>query len=300
MRLTRQIDFGVEGLESRILLSATPMDGVGVERLFDRAAEIPVWEVEMTAPVPALSAEEYQGEGLYEGAAGDLAIFAQLREQVVFIAPGAGEQFETPSVDGAKVITLDAGANALDQILAYLRDAGEVSAIHLLTHGGPGAIILGPDQVLTLETFDSFVAALTEIASHVSEGGDLLVYGCDVASSEAGVSLLHRMAEVTGLNVAASDDATGNAASADWDFEVVIGDPAEASLAIAAAIALQVPASFTLAAPAISGQGSQQVWDGVNARPRSRRTSTFLRLPRSRVPQSTSVPATRAARIDWA
>ena len=57
------------------------------------------------------------------------------------------------------------------------------------------------------------------------EGGDLLLYGCDLASTEAGEELLDIVQRNTHLDVAASNNLTGNIAQgADWDLEIQRGN----------------------------------------------------------------------------
>jgi hypothetical protein len=47
-----------------------------------------------------------------------------------------------------------------------------------------------------------------------------LLYGCDFAASESARNTVRNLAQLTGADVAASIDATGNAnLQANWDFE---------------------------------------------------------------------------------
>ena len=58
----------------------------------------------------------------------------------------------------------------------------------------------------------------------ISIGADFLFYGCNLAGSADGRALVDNIAGLTGTDVAASDDLTGNAAlGGDWDFEYVAG-----------------------------------------------------------------------------
>ena len=53
----------------------------------------------------------------------------------------------------------------------------------------------------------------------------MLIYGCDVASNEAGRSLLTLLGNMTGLDVAASVDDTGHASfGGDWELEFTTGN----------------------------------------------------------------------------
>lgn len=50
---------------------------------------------------------------------------------------------------------------------------------------------------------------LRRIGSALTEDGDILLYGCNVAEGNAGVNFIGRLAQVTGADIAASIDATG-------------------------------------------------------------------------------------------
>ena len=97
---SRKLDFSVEGLEPRILLSATPTDGSALDRVFNTGPEIPVWQVEMTEQV-ADSATATVEESIFSG--GDELLFQQAAErQVVFLTPDAASAaLENPDRDGA-------------------------------------------------------------------------------------------------------------------------------------------------------------------------------------------------------
>jgi len=54
--------------------------------------------------------------------------------------------------------------------------------------------------------------------------GDILFYGCDLAATAQGQSLMQAVARLTGADVAASEDPTGAAAKGgDWDLEFNTG-----------------------------------------------------------------------------
>ena len=66
--------------------------------------------------------------------------------------------------------------------------------------------------------------ALQQIGASLTVGGDILLYGCNVAESATGLRFINRLAHFTGADVAASDDTTGNAAlGGDWQLEAATG-----------------------------------------------------------------------------
>ena len=122
----------------------------------------------------------------------------------------------------ADVLQLRSGGNALDQINAYLDGKSDVSyaAIHIVSHGNDRSFTLSGesiDSAFLAENRDAFA----EIGSHLTDNGDILLYGCDLASTAEGRALAADLAEITGADVAASDDTTG--AAGDWDLEFTVG-----------------------------------------------------------------------------
>jgi len=54
---------------------------------------------------------------------------------------------------------------------------------------------------------------------------DLLIYGCNLAGSSDGTDLVNSLSDITGADIAASDDVTGNdILGGDWDLEYQTGD----------------------------------------------------------------------------
>jgi Domain of unknown function (DUF4347)/FG-GAP-like repeat len=113
-------------------------------------------------------------------------------------------------------------------VLAGRRD---LSAIHIVSHGSAGDLLLGRSGV-NQGNLGEYEAALVGWRSALTEDADILLYGCEVGQGSAGLAFVQRLAEVTGADVAASDDLTGNAAlGGDWILEVNIGE-IESSLAV--------------------------------------------------------------------
>ncbi|RCN75399.1 DUF4347 domain-containing protein, partial [Enterococcus faecium] len=79
-----------------------------------------------------------------------------------------------------------------------------------MSHGGPGPLQLG-DGTFDLHGLDARADALALIGDSLSEQGDLLLYGCDVAAGEAGKAFIDALSAATGADVAASVDTTGPA-----------------------------------------------------------------------------------------
>ena len=62
-------------------------------------------------------------------------------------------------------------------------------------------------------------------SDHLTQDADILFYGCDLASTAEGMALVDDVAQLTGADIASSDDVTGHEdLGGDWDFEYLVGD----------------------------------------------------------------------------
>ncbi len=91
-----------------------------------------------------------------------------------------------------------------------------IDAVHIIGHGSLGQIAFGT-AVLNSDTLNSYENILQEIGTSLSENGDILFYGCNVAADQSGEILIKQIADITDADVAASDDITGK--GGDWDLE---------------------------------------------------------------------------------
>lgn len=124
---------------------------------------------------------------------------------------------------GAEIHILDAARDGVLQIAEVLSTFNELDAIHVLSHGATGSIQLG-SATLCKATLAAYESALQEIGHSLSDSGDLLIYGCNVAQGEDGKSFVAALALATGADIAASDDLTGNVKlGGDWDLETHTG-----------------------------------------------------------------------------
>lgn len=69
----------------------------------------------------------------------------------------------------------------------------------------------GHGDALDEETLHSRRVEQETISRSLSDEGDLLLYGCNVAQGQTGIDFIGKLAQATGADVAASDDLTGNA-----------------------------------------------------------------------------------------
>ena len=127
---------------------------------------------------------------------------------------------------GVKVVILNPDANGVQQIADYLRqhDIQNLNAISIVADGTDGELQLG-NTLLSAGDIAASQEQLAAIGAALKPGGDLLVYGCDVARNGAGDAFLRQLSQATGVaNIAASSHLVGAAADGgDWDLNVNVG-----------------------------------------------------------------------------
>ncbi|WP_204103914.1 MULTISPECIES: DUF4347 domain-containing protein, partial [Spirulina sp. CCY15215] len=128
---------------------------------------------------------------------------------------GTISQVVTHQENGIDVIT-----ETLTEIAAQ---GGKVSAVHLLNEGNEGEFWLG-NAYVSNETIAQYQAQLQQWGIALTEEADILLYSCFTALGETGTRLINDLAGLTGADVAASTNLTGNAAlGGDWNLEVQTG-----------------------------------------------------------------------------
>lgn len=120
---------------------------------------------------------------------------------------------------GMEIIRIS-GDGGMEQIAQKLEGRENIGALHLFSHGSEGQVYLGGD-ILSSDTLDEHNRALTAIKHSLSEEGDILLYGCDVAQGDGGQRFIEKLALLSSADVAASDDKTG--VSGNWALESYAG-----------------------------------------------------------------------------
>jgi uncharacterized repeat protein (TIGR01451 family) len=112
------------------------------------------------------------------------------------------------------------GVAALGQILSRYRGW---DALHIISHGAPGQLHLG-NTILSAANLDRYADSLRDWSTALNSDADILFYGCDLAGDTAGKQLIEQIAELTGADVAASEDTTGHVdLGGNWELEYAVG-----------------------------------------------------------------------------
>ncbi|MFL1495603.1 Ig-like domain-containing protein, partial [Pseudomonas antarctica] len=121
---------------------------------------------------------------------------------------------------GTQVVKLNATQDGLQQIADYLDQHQGVSSVQIIAHGNAGDLWLG-NSYLSADNVAQRSAILGEIGKDMNVGGDILIYGCYTAEGDRGLNFVDSLAQLTGRDVAASNNRTG--VGGDWDLEIATG-----------------------------------------------------------------------------
>jgi hypothetical protein len=152
--------------------------------------------------------------------------FHSTRSAIVFIDGGVEDPQTLADAaadvlpDDAQIHILDGDSDGFAQINDILQNHDRVDEIHIFGHGTAGEARLGTAS-LSLETLTTHSDTLAVLKDTLTEDGDLLLYGCNIAAGEDGRTFIEELAELTAADIAASDDLTG--AGGDWELEVATG-----------------------------------------------------------------------------
>ena len=146
-------------------------------------------------------------------------------KEIVFVDAGVTDwqKLVANAKPGLEVVVLDPTRDGLTQIAETLAGRSGLDAIHVISHGGDGKLILGGKDV-DQTALAAHQGDLQKIGQALSTNGDILLYGCDIAKGTAGAAFVDAVAKATSADVAASTDATGSAVKrGDWDLEYAAG-----------------------------------------------------------------------------
>ncbi|MEM8671871.1 MAG: DUF4347 domain-containing protein, partial [Planctomycetota bacterium] len=249
-------------LEDRILLSGEGIDGVDIgpapdpalteALLADFAPDGEALDLNQQTPGSSNVPNEH-ADALLIDPSEPLSLIDPLKPlEVVFIDANVDDA--QTLIDGVRsqgdsetqwlIVELSGDQNGIEQISRTLNQLSGVDAIHLVSHGDGQGIQLGQTH-LDLQTANAYAGQIANWGNALDSHGDLLVYGCDLARTEAGQDLLETLAALCDCDIAASDDVTGHSSlGGDWELEFVRGD-------IEAGVAFH--------------SGAQQAWHGALA-----------------------------------
>lgn len=156
-------------------------------------------------------------------AEGESSAVAKTEIAIVDTGINGYEQIVSSLPEGIEVILIDGDEDGFLQLGLALDGRSDIDAIHFFGHGRVGEVHIG-SSVLNSDSIAAYSDELMSLGSVLSEDGDLLFYGCDVAADDSGQALVIGIANLTSADVTASVDTTGNLSEgADWELEYAVG-----------------------------------------------------------------------------
>ncbi|MDB9511191.1 DUF4347 domain-containing protein [Kamptonema animale CS-326] len=148
-----------------------------------------------------------------------------MNKQIIFVDDSVKDyQSLISGINGAEIAILNDKSSGIEQITAALANKKDIEALHILSHGSPGNLQIGAEG-LNGNNIENFSTQLKQWGKALTEKGEILLYGCDVAAGETGLQFIQNLYQLTGADIAASNNKTGNKAlGGDWELEVKIGN----------------------------------------------------------------------------
>jgi filamentous hemagglutinin family protein len=125
-----------------------------------------------------------------------------------------------PGHDLFLVNRTDSGVEKVNQVVAR---SGAVPRIDIVGDGNAGQIWFGRDFI-TLDTLPQYEAQIAQWGQGLTGNREIFLYACNLAASQAGIELVHRIGELSNGRVGASTDVTGHGKyGGNWQFEYSTG-----------------------------------------------------------------------------
>ncbi|MGH9369029.1 MAG: DUF4347 domain-containing protein, partial [Thermoanaerobaculia bacterium] len=220
----------LEELESRLLLSAD-LNPLATDALLAAPSTLPAEFRSLTdvgKPSVVTSAAVAPIHRSNELVFVDTAVpeYQKLVEDMRAAAVAEGRNLE--------FVLIEQGRDGIRKITDTLAQKSDLDAVHIISHSDAGNLQLGA-AVLDFDALVKRAGAIKKWGDALTENGDILIYGCDLAATQEGKSLVEALSRLTGADVAASEDRTGAAAKGgDWDLEFKSG-AIETGLGVSAA-----------------------------------------------------------------
>lgn len=147
------------------------------------------------------------------------------KSEIIFIDTGVEnyQQIVASINPFAEMVLLNANHDGVAQISQILSKRQNISTVHIVSHGDDAKLQLGTTS-LTNNNLGQYARQIQGWGSSLTDAADILIYGCDVVRSEDGKEFVRQFSQLTGADIAASDDLTGSETlGGDWQLEYSIG-----------------------------------------------------------------------------
>ena len=123
---------------------------------------------------------------------------------------------------GTATYILESQPDAIEQITTLLAQHQGIEALHIITHGRSGKIYLGTTE-LNSSNIENYSQQLQQWRNSLTTNASIILYGCNVAAGKSGHLFLTQLHQLTGANIAANSQTTGNSKlGGNWDIPQLI------------------------------------------------------------------------------
>jgi Domain of unknown function (DUF4347)/Domain of unknown function (DUF4082) len=120
-------------------------------------------------------------------------------------------------------ILLDPTQDGIEQITQTLSRYQGLTGIEIISHGNTAQVQLGKNA-LDASSLSQYANKLQQWTNSFAPDADILFYGCNIAADAAGQAFVKELGSLTGADIAASTNLTGNVAKGgDWNLEYTTG-----------------------------------------------------------------------------
>ncbi|RIQ72582.1 DUF4347 domain-containing protein, partial [Bordetella avium] len=200
--------------------------GLSVAGYTTQSAQTPVRQIIFVDP--SIDNAEQMVQGLYSLLSGKTEGLGGLATPT-----GEGPQLQVLRSHDTEIIVLDGRYDGVDQITQVLAQHKDLAALQIMSHGSAGSLSLGSAS-LGEGGLDAYKNQLRAWGDAMAEGGDILLYGCNVAAGRGGVKFIDSLSAITRADVAAATHSVGSAAlGGDWLLDYRHGSIEATTLTVA-------------------------------------------------------------------
>ncbi|MEG4558192.1 DUF4347 domain-containing protein, partial [Microcoleus sp. F6_C1] len=123
-----------------------------------------------------------------------------------------------------EVILLDRTRNGIEQIAEIAASRHSLNSIQIVAHGASASVEIGSTK-LNIHNIETYSSQLQQWGKALKETGSILLLSCNTGAGKSGIKFIQKLSEITGANIAASNNLTGSAAlGGNWELEIATGE----------------------------------------------------------------------------
>nr|WP_319510457.1 DUF4347 domain-containing protein [uncultured Draconibacterium sp.] len=149
-------------------------------------------------------------------------------KNLVFIDKSLSDvEFLADNIDlpSSQIIYIDSeNYEGLAKVNDEIQKYDDIQSIHIVGHGKHAELFIGHDSFYGDDIYANR-SIFSSWKDHVSADADLMLYGCSIASTPEGKEFAENLSALTGMDIAASTNLTGQTSlGGDWSLEYTAGD----------------------------------------------------------------------------